>query len=644
MQTMPALLAAVLCAFCAAAAAAPPPLTAQPFVSGLNTPVEITPANDDSGRLFVLEEAGRIRIIRSGQLLGTPFLDITSSVLSGGEWGLLGLAFHPQYAANGYFFVDYTRPRAGDPSGNEIVIERFSRSATNPDLADPASGSIVIVIQHPQQGNHQSGKLAFGPDGYLYATVGDGGGGGDPFMTGQNLAELRGKMLRLDINTVPYGIPPTNPFAGSSDPTVRKEIWDYGLRNAWRFSFDRLTGDLLIADVGQNLWEEIDFEPAGSGGGRNYGWSVFEATHCFNPPTGCSLPNHTPPVIEYHHDAAGGFSVTGGYRYRGHALPALSGYYVYGDYVDGNLWAASPDAGGTWTTTQVGSLTNPSAFGEDESGELYVTNLGAGAVLRLTPAATTIPRMGALSTRMQVLTGDDVLIGGFAIGGTDPKKVVVRARGPSLASQGVANALADPVLQLVDSHGVITTNDDWGGAPNATDISASGFAPSNPQESAILATLAPGEYTAIVSGAGGDTGVGIVEVFEVTHPEIPLTAISTRGQVLTGDDVMIGGIIVQGVGPQTVIVRARGPSLAASGVAGPLADPVLKIFSGTTLVASNDNWGDDPNAAQIQAAGFAPSDPHESATLVTLNPGAYTAIVSGAGGATGVAIVEVFAQ
>src|SRR5262249_27974200 len=153
--------------------------------------------------------------------------------------------------------------------------------------------------------------------------------------------------------------------------------------------------------------------PAGSGGGRNYGWSVFEATHCFNPSTGCSLPNHTPPVIEYHHDSTGGFSVTGGYRYRGRALPALYGYYVYGDYVDGHIWAASPDSGGNWTTTQVGQSTNPSAFGEDESGELYVTNLGAGTVMRLTPAATTIPRMAALSTRMQVLTGDDVLIGGF---------------------------------------------------------------------------------------------------------------------------------------------------------------------------------------------------------------------------------------
>jgi glucose/arabinose dehydrogenase len=326
-----------------AAAAAPPALTVQPFVSGLAAPLELAHANDGSGRLYVLEQAGRVRLIRNGHLVRTPFLDITARVLSGGEEGLLGIAFHPSYAANGRFYVYYTRPRPGDAGGDEIVIERFLRSAANPDVADPASGSILLVIEHPQFGNHQSGKLAFGPDGYLYASVGDGGGGGDPFRTGQDLTQLRGKILRLDVDgAAPYAIPPTNPFLGSPDPAVRQEIWDYGLRNAWRYSFDRSTGDLLIADVGQDLWEEVDFEPAGSGGGRDYGWSVFEATHCFDPPTGCSLASHTPPVIEYHHDSAGGFSITGGYVYRGASLPSLAGYYVYGDFVSGHIWAALP--------------------------------------------------------------------------------------------------------------------------------------------------------------------------------------------------------------------------------------------------------------------------------------------------------------
>ncbi len=647
MRAAPASLAVLTFAFAASlAAAAPPALTPQPFVTGFAFPLEIVAPDDATNRLFVVEQTGRIRIIRNGAIVATPFLDLSGSVIAGGEEGLLGLAFHPQFASNGFFFVYYTRPRSGDPGGDEIVIERFQRSL-NPDVGDAASGVILLVIQHPQFANHQSGKLAFGPDGYLYASVGDGGGGGDPFMTGQNLGEFRGKILRFDVDGgFPYAIPATNPFAGSSDPGVHKEIWDYGLRNAWRFSFDRLTGDLLIADVGQNLWEEIDFEPAGSGGGRNYGWSIFEATHCFNPPTGCSLANHTLPVIEYGHNAAGGFSVTGGYRYRGTTLPALSGYYVYGDYVSGHLWAASPDSGGLWTTTQVGQTTNPSAFGQDASGELYVTDLGAGAVLRLTPAATTIPRMVGLSTRLHVATGDDVLIGGLVIQGTASKTVVLRARGPSLVAAGVANPLANPVLQLFSGSTPIASNDDWGAAPNAAQITASGFAPSDVRESAIMTTLAPGAYTAIVTDAAGGSGVGLIEMFEVDHPERPLAAISTRAQVLTGDNVMIGGFIIQGTAPQTVIVRARGPSLAAAGVTGVLANPTLQLVrsSDQAVIAANDDWQDDPNAAEIAARGFAPGDALESALLVTLAPGAYTAVVSGVGGTSGVGIVEVFAQ
>lgn len=316
-------LSVILLALSATAYAAPPALSLQPFVSGLSAPVEIVDPNDSSGRLFVLEQAGRVRVIRSGVLLPTPFLDLTPAnsgpVRSGGEQGLLGLAFHPAYATNGRFFLYYTRVLAGDP-GNEIVVQRFDRSASNPDLADPASGSIVLTIPHPQFTNHNGGKIAFGPDGYLY--IGDGGGAGDPFAAAQSLMDLRGKILRVDVDSgTPYAIPASNPFAGSSDPSIRKEIWSWGLRNPWRFSFDRATGDLLIGDVGQGAWEEIDFEPRASGG-RNYGWSVFEGYHCYNPPTGCSVADHLPPIIEYGHDSSGGFSVTGGYRYRGGALPA----------------------------------------------------------------------------------------------------------------------------------------------------------------------------------------------------------------------------------------------------------------------------------------------------------------------------------
>ncbi len=248
-----------------------------------------------------------------------------------------------------------------------------------------------------------------------------------------------------------------------------------------------------------------------------------------------------------------------------------------------------------------------------------------------------------IATRGQVLTGNDVLIGGFIIGGSAPKTVVVRARGPSLAALGVANALVNPSLRLMSGGTVLYDNDDWQTMPNAALLQASGFAPSNSLESAVMATLNPGPYTAIMSGSGGGTGIGIIEIFEVDHPEVPLINIATRGQVLAGEQVMIGGFIIQGNGPQQVVVRARGPSLATLGVAGTLADPVLQLFKGQALIATNDNWSTASNAAQVQASGFAPSNLQESAILITLDPGAYTAIVTGAGNTTGVGIFEVFA-
>jgi Tol biopolymer transport system component len=256
---------------------------------------------------------------------------------------------------------------------------------------------------------------------------------------------------------------------------------------------------------------------------------------------------------------------------------------------------------------------------------------------------TNPPRLVNIATRMQVLTGDNVLIGGFIVSGSAVKTVVVRARGPSLTAFGVPGALANPVLNLYSGQTVIASNDDFGTAANVASLQASGFAPSNPQEAAILMTLNPGPYTAIVSGAGGGTGVGIIEVFEVDALATPLINIATRGQVLTGDNVMIGGFIIQGSGPHTVVVRARGPSLTAAGVPNALANPVLNLYSGQTVIASNDNWQTAANAATLQSSGFAPSNANEAAILMTLNPGAYTAIVSGAGGGTGVAIVEVFA-
>jgi hypothetical protein len=259
--------------------------------------------------------------------------------------------------------------------------------------------------------------------------------------------------------------------------------------------------------------------------------------------------------------------------------------------------------------------------------------------------ATTIPRLANISTRMQVLTGADVLIGGFIIGGTQAKTVVVRARGPSLAALGVTNPLANPVLQLFSGQTPIASNDDWGQAVNAAAIQSSGFAPSNALESAVLVSLAPGAYTAVITGAGGATGVGIVEVFEVGGATQPLVNIATRALVGSGGDELIGGFIIQGTGPRNVVVRARGPSLAAAGVANALANPTLTVFSGSTPVATNDDWSaGNASAAAVAARGFAPTDPREAALFLTLAPGAYTAVVTGAGGSSGVGLVEIFLQ
>jgi hypothetical protein len=316
-----------------------------------------------------------------------------------------------------------------------------------------------------------------------------------------------------------------------------------------------------------------------------------------------------------------------------------------------NVVAHNPYTGVTVGFTAAETLNGTPAI--SARGDLIVANSG----FALDPAFASrgmfvfpgmIARLGNISTRGQVLTGNDVMIGGFVIAGAANKTVVVRARGPSLVPFGITNALANPVLQLVRSsdQATVASNDNWGSATNASMVTASGFAPSDPLEAAIFATLPPGAYTAIVTGAGGGTGVGIVEVFEVDRPEAPLANISTRGQVLTGNDVMIGGFVINGTDPQTVVVRARGPSLIPFGIPNALANPTLLLVrsSDQSVIASNDDWQGAANSADVLASGFAPSNALESAILVTLQPGAYTAIVSGVGGATGVGIIEVFAQ
>jgi hypothetical protein len=310
----------------------------------------------------------------------------------------------------------------------------------------------------------------------------------------------------------------------------------------------------------------------------------------------------------------------------------------------GAVCAASYDHGTVVTLTATaapGSVFvtwNNACSGTGSCQVSMVSAKAVGAVFEADP-----PRLANISTRGQVLTGADVMIGGFIIGGSTPKTVVIRASGPSLTALGVSGGLANPLLQLFSGQTQVAVNDNWQQAPNWPTIQASGFVPINPLESAIYTTLNPGPYTAIVSGSGGGTGVGLVEIFEVDLPSVPLINISTRGQVQTGNNVMIAGFIIQGSGPQTVVVRASGPSLAALGVPGALVNPNLQLFSGQTQIAINDNWQQAANAATILSSGFAPLNTLESAILMTLNPGAYTAIVSGVGGTTGVGIVEVFA-
>jgi glucose/arabinose dehydrogenase len=344
-----------------------------PVLGGLTKPVGLAVPGDGSGRMFIVEQTGAIRVVQNGSLLSAPFIDLGSLItLAGDERGLLGLAFSPTYAADGEFFVNYT-----DVNG-DTQVARYQVSA-DPNRADPASAQSVLRVRQPYP-NHNGGGLAFGPDGDLYIGLGDGGSGGDPQGNGQNRQTLLGKMLRLDVRVQPYAIPSDNPFVDQRG--VLPEIWAYGLRNPWRYSFDRATGDLYIADVGQNAYEEIDFQPAGSGG-QNYGWNSMEGRHPF---AGAAADGLTAPVLEYSHAQTGGCAVTGGYVYRGAALPQLNGVYLYGDYCSGQVWALFRTVAGWDSRPLFNAGFLISAFGEDSAGELYLLDHFGGAVYQLVAA------------------------------------------------------------------------------------------------------------------------------------------------------------------------------------------------------------------------------------------------------------------
>ena len=401
-----ALMAALLLASAARPALASPPPQAdapqdtiqlQLVASGLARPVDVTAPAGDRGRIFVVEKTGYLRIVTivGGvyTLLATPFLDIDALVgSSGNEQGLLGLAFHPDYASNGYFFVNYTN-NAGD-----TVVARYSVSAGNPNQANPASGQVVLSVVQPYS-NHNGGQLQFGPDGYLYIGLGDGGSGGDPGDRSQNPGVMLGKMLRIDVDSLPYTIPASNPFVGPGNPL--DEIWALGLRNPWRYSFDRLTGDLWIGDVGQGDWEEINRELAGDPGGRNWGWRCKEGTHVYNTSGNCpgDLSVLDDPVYEYSH--SDGCSLTGGAIYRGSPNSSYFGRYLFADYCvgnqlrmlnyDGNAWVRSNH---TLAPPSGLNMSRPTSFGQDAIGNVYMVddnngstpNTGEVYLLKLRPA------------------------------------------------------------------------------------------------------------------------------------------------------------------------------------------------------------------------------------------------------------------
>ncbi|MBL8062206.1 MAG: PQQ-dependent sugar dehydrogenase [Anaerolineales bacterium] len=322
------------------------------LVTGLDRPVDVQSAFDGSGRLFIIEKYGAIRIVKDGQLSSEPFINIDDRVNDySNEMGLLGLAFHPEFEQNGYFYVNYTG------EGGHTRISRFQASG---DVADPASEKILLTVDQPFP-NHNGGAVVFGPDGYLYLGLGDGGAGGDPFKNGQDTTALLGKILRIDVNTgAPYSIPADNPFGN--------EVWAYGLRNPWRISFDHVTGDLWIGDVGQGQWEEIDYLPANIPGGANFGWSIMEGSHGYDGEPDANL---LLPVVEYSHDF--GCSVTGGYVYRGE-MPEWNGIYVYGDYCSGTIWGLIQVDGQWQSQVMFEAVATITSFGVDESGELYFSS------------------------------------------------------------------------------------------------------------------------------------------------------------------------------------------------------------------------------------------------------------------------------
>ena len=605
------------------AATLPSGFTEAQFGSNFNgTPTAMAFAPD--GRLFVCLQTGQLRVIKNGALLAAPFVSL--AVDPSGERGLLGVTFDPNFASNQFVYVYYTTNVAP-------IHNRISRFAANGDVA-AANSEVVLVDLENLSGatNHNGGAIHFGPDGKLYAGVGENANSANA----QTLSNRLGKILRYNADGT---IPTDNPFFNTATGATRA-IWALGLRNPFTFAFQPGTGRMFINDVGAGTFEEINDGIAGS----NYGWPTCEGS--------CSPanPNFRDPLFQYGHGSTSttGCAIVGGAFYNPpvNQFPAsFLGKYFFADLCTGWIRLFDP-AAGTASGFATG-LSTPVDLQVGPDGCLYYLQRGnSGQVFRVSAIAA---QPLNISVRSRVGTGSDVLISGFINTGTAPKKVILRALGPSLQSAGVSDFLPDPILELHANDGsLIASNNNWrdNSAVDQLDITSNQLAPPNDFESALVRTLQPGTYTAIVKGNNNGTGVGLLEVYDVERTSASrLANISGRALVLTDTNVLISGFIVgNNIGAGKLVVRALGPSLTQRGVTNPLLDPTLALHNAQgAAIITNDNWQDDMSqAAQINASGLAPSNAAESAVATSLLPGSYTAVVAGKNNGTGVGLVEAY--
>ena len=582
-------------------------------LSGSPTAMAFAP----DGRLFVCQQGGQVRVIKNGSLLSAPFVSVT--VDSSGERGLLGIAFDPNFTTNHYLYVYHT-------VATSPIHNRVSRFTAAGDIAAPGSQVVILELNNLSSAtNHNGGAIHFGPDGKLYIAVGENANGANS----QAFSNLLGKILRINADG---SIPTDNPFYNTAAGNNRA-IWALGLRNPFTFAFQPGTGRMFINDVGESTYEEINDGIAGS----NYGWPITEG------PTG--NPAFRSPIYFYGHGTNNmtGCAIVGATFYNPPVPQFPSSYtgkYFFADLCNGWIRVFDPTAG-TATGFATG-IVNPVDLHVGPDGALYYL-VRAGQVFRV----SALPAQALnISGRARVQTGEGVAITGFIVTGTAPKRVGVRGIGPSLVNFGIPSALADPVIQLHRGDGsLVMANDNWKNTQQAA-ITGAGLAPSNDKEAALIATLTAGNYTAIVTGKNGGTGVALAEVYDLDQAaDSRLANISTRAQVGTDSNVLIGGFITGNrIGATRVAVRALGPSLQQSGIANPLPDPRLELRDANgALLASNDNWQSNASqAALITSYGLAPPNPLESAIAISLAPGQYTAIVTGKNNQTGIGLIEIY--